>query len=205
MVAVKVAAFYRFRPAAARSGRRAVHRSGSRWQEPVLRRRPREWPPANVVEHGRWAILGAPAARLSALSSRQRENTATSAAQMRALRERERRGLRRFTIGVSEDDRRVIAMSAGALTLELCAVFGFAGAIEPMHSNPAKMLRQARSDDGFPATLAVRHEDQAALKVDVLPAQMQDALSFHSLLVRPFFGRLLCARPSPTPKAAIGR
>jgi hypothetical protein len=28
---------------------------------------------------------------------------------MRALRERERRGLRRFTIGVSEDDLRVIA------------------------------------------------------------------------------------------------
>ena len=95
--------------AAARSGRRAVHRSESRWQ-PVLRRRPREWPPANVVEHGRWAILGAPAPRLSALSSRQREeHTATSAERMRALRERERRGLRRLTIGVSEDDLRVIA------------------------------------------------------------------------------------------------
>ena len=36
---------------------------------------------------------------------------ATSAERMRALRERqrERRGLRRFTIGVSEDDLRVIA------------------------------------------------------------------------------------------------
>ena len=33
----------------------------------------------------------------------------TSAERMRALRERERRGLRRFTIGVSEDDLRVIA------------------------------------------------------------------------------------------------
>jgi hypothetical protein len=34
---------------------------------------------------------------------------ATSAERMRALRERERRGLRRFTIDVSEDDLRVIA------------------------------------------------------------------------------------------------
>ena len=34
---------------------------------------------------------------------------ATSAERMRALRERERRGLRRLTIGVSEDDLRVIA------------------------------------------------------------------------------------------------
>jgi hypothetical protein len=34
---------------------------------------------------------------------------ATSTKRMRALRERERRGLRRFTIGVSEDDLRVIA------------------------------------------------------------------------------------------------
>ena len=99
----------------------------------------------------------------------------------------------------------MIAMSAGALTLELCAVFGFAGAIEPMHSNPAKILRQARSDDGFPATLAIRHEDQAALQVDMLTPQMQDALSFRSLLLRLLFGRFLCARPSPIPKAAIWR
>jgi hypothetical protein len=34
---------------------------------------------------------------------------ATSAEPMRALRERERRGLRRFKIGVSEDDLRLIA------------------------------------------------------------------------------------------------
>jgi hypothetical protein len=34
---------------------------------------------------------------------------ATSAERMRALRERERRGLRRFTISVSADDLRVIA------------------------------------------------------------------------------------------------
>jgi len=34
---------------------------------------------------------------------------ATSAERMRAPRERERRGLRKFTIGVSEDDLRVIA------------------------------------------------------------------------------------------------
>ena len=34
---------------------------------------------------------------------------ATSAERMRALRERDRRGLRSFTIGVSEDDLRVIA------------------------------------------------------------------------------------------------
>ena len=134
MVAVKVAAFYRFRPAAARSGRRAVHRSGSRWQEPVLRRRPREWPPANVVEHGRWAILGAPAARLSALSSRQRENTATSAAQMRALRERERRGLRRFTIGVSKDDLSVIAEH------------GYEGATSTDHDQRAQALSRLITD-----------------------------------------------------------
>ena len=37
------------------------------------------------------------------------EHMGTSAERMRALRERERRGLRRFTIGVSEDDLRVIA------------------------------------------------------------------------------------------------
>jgi hypothetical protein len=37
------------------------------------------------------------------------EHIATSAERRRALRERERRGLRRFTIGVSEDDLRVIA------------------------------------------------------------------------------------------------
>ena len=34
---------------------------------------------------------------------------ATSTERMRALREQERRGLRKFTIGVSEDDLRVIA------------------------------------------------------------------------------------------------
>jgi len=34
---------------------------------------------------------------------------ATSTERMRALRERKRRGLRRFTVGVSEDDLRVIA------------------------------------------------------------------------------------------------
>ena len=34
---------------------------------------------------------------------------ATSTERMRALRERKRRGLRKFTIGVSEDDLRVIA------------------------------------------------------------------------------------------------
>jgi hypothetical protein len=34
---------------------------------------------------------------------------ATAAERMRALRERERRGIRKFTISVSEDDHRVIA------------------------------------------------------------------------------------------------
>jgi hypothetical protein len=34
---------------------------------------------------------------------------ATSAERMRAVQERERRGLRTFTIGISEDDLRVIA------------------------------------------------------------------------------------------------
>jgi hypothetical protein len=37
------------------------------------------------------------------------QNMATSAERMRALRERERRGLRRFTVSVSEDDLRVMA------------------------------------------------------------------------------------------------
>jgi hypothetical protein len=37
------------------------------------------------------------------------QNMATSAERMRALRERERRGLRRLTIDVSEDDLRAIA------------------------------------------------------------------------------------------------
>ena len=37
------------------------------------------------------------------------QNMATSAERMRALRERQRRGLRRLTIEVSEDDLRAIA------------------------------------------------------------------------------------------------
>jgi hypothetical protein len=37
------------------------------------------------------------------------QNMATSAERMRALRERQRRGLRRFTVPVSEDDLRVMA------------------------------------------------------------------------------------------------
>jgi hypothetical protein len=60
---------------------------------------------------------------------------ATSAERMRALRERERRGLRRFTIAVSEDDLRVIAEhgykgagtdpgSAGFITDMLAASIG---------------------------------------------------------------------------------
>jgi hypothetical protein len=37
------------------------------------------------------------------------QNMATSADRMRAMRERQRRGLRRLTIDVSEDDLRAIA------------------------------------------------------------------------------------------------
>ena len=45
---------------------------------------------------------------------------ATSAKRMRALRERERRGLRRFTVPVSEDDLRVMAKHGygGALSTD---------------------------------------------------------------------------------------
>ena len=46
---------------------------------------------------------------------------ATSADRMRAMRERQRRGLRRLTIEVSEDDLRAIAERGyeGAVTTEL--------------------------------------------------------------------------------------
>jgi hypothetical protein len=46
---------------------------------------------------------------------------ATSAERMRALRERQRRGLRRLTIDVSEDNLRVIAKRGyeGAVTADL--------------------------------------------------------------------------------------
>ena len=46
---------------------------------------------------------------------------ATSAERMRALRERERRGLRRLTIEVSEDDHRAIAKRGyeGAVTTDI--------------------------------------------------------------------------------------
>jgi hypothetical protein len=45
---------------------------------------------------------------------------ATSAERMKALRERERRGLRRFTVPVSEDDLRVMAKHGygGALSMD---------------------------------------------------------------------------------------
>jgi hypothetical protein len=51
---------------------------------------------------------------------------ATSAERMRALRER--RGLRRFTIGVSEDDLRVIAEQ------------GYEGAASPDHDQQAQAV-----------------------------------------------------------------
>ena len=46
---------------------------------------------------------------------------ATSAERMRALRERQRRGLRRLTVDVSEDDLRAIAKRGyeGAVTTDL--------------------------------------------------------------------------------------
>jgi hypothetical protein len=51
---------------------------------------------------------------------------ARSAERMRALRkrERERRGLRRFTIGVSEDDLRVIAEHATKVPQALTTISG---------------------------------------------------------------------------------
>jgi hypothetical protein len=49
------------------------------------------------------------------------QNMTTSAERMRALRERQRRGLRRFTIEVSEDDLRAIAKRdyEGAVTTDI--------------------------------------------------------------------------------------
>jgi hypothetical protein len=49
------------------------------------------------------------------------QNMATSAERMRALRERQRRGLRRLTIDVSEDDLHAIAKRGyeGAVTTDL--------------------------------------------------------------------------------------
>jgi hypothetical protein len=51
------------------------------------------------------------------------QNMATSVERMRALRERRRRGLRRLTIEVSEDDLRAIAKRGyeGAVTTDLQA------------------------------------------------------------------------------------
>jgi hypothetical protein len=50
----------------------------------------------------------------------EREHMATSAERMRVLRERQRRGLRRLTIDVSEDDLRAIAKHGyeGAVTTD---------------------------------------------------------------------------------------
>ena len=60
---------------------------------------------------------------------------ATSAERMRALRERqrERRGLRRFMIGVSEDDLRVIAEH------------GYEGAASTDHDQREQAVRSASS------------------------------------------------------------
>jgi hypothetical protein len=80
MVAVKVAAFYRFRPAAARNASAWATRGPSVGEPlaetgaatPAARNGP-------CVEHGRWAILGAPATRLSAtILATAGEHTATS-------------------------------------------------------------------------------------------------------------------------------
>ena len=53
---------------------------------------------------------------------------ATSAERMKALRERERRGLRRLTVGVSEDDLRVIAKH------------GYEGALSTDHDQQAQAV-----------------------------------------------------------------
>jgi hypothetical protein len=55
-----------------------------------------------------------------------KQHMARSAERMRALRkrERERRGLRRFTIGVSEDDLRVIAEHATKVPQALTTISG---------------------------------------------------------------------------------
>jgi hypothetical protein len=59
---------------------------------------------------------------------------ATSTERMRALRERKRRGLRKFTIGVSEDDLRVIAEH------------GYEGATSTDHDQRAQALSRFITD-----------------------------------------------------------
>jgi hypothetical protein len=59
---------------------------------------------------------------------------ATSAERMRALRERQRRGLRRLTIVVSEDDLRVIAKH------------GYEGALSTDHEQQAQAVSRFISD-----------------------------------------------------------
>ena len=59
---------------------------------------------------------------------------ATSAERMRALRERQRRGLRRLTVDVSEDDLRAIAKR------------GYEGAVTTNHDQQAQAVGLFLSD-----------------------------------------------------------
>jgi hypothetical protein len=59
---------------------------------------------------------------------------ATSAERMRALRERQRRGLRRFTVPVSEDDLRVMAKH------------GYEGALSSHHEQQAQAVSRFITD-----------------------------------------------------------
>jgi hypothetical protein len=59
---------------------------------------------------------------------------ATSAERMRALRERQRRGLRRLTIDVSEDDLRAMAKR------------GYEGAVTTDHDSRRKFCRPSLTD-----------------------------------------------------------
>ena len=122
MVAVKVAAFYRFRPAAARNASVWATR-GPSVGEPLAETGAAAPAARNGPLCGAWP-LGDPRGASGPFKChypRDSGRTHGDVARMRALRERERRGRRRLTIGVSEDDLRVIAMSAGALTLEASA------------------------------------------------------------------------------------
>jgi hypothetical protein len=81
---------------------------------------------------------------------------ATSAERMRALRkrERERRGLRRFTIRVSEDDLRVIAKH------------GYEGVLSPDPDQQARALRRAAVlDAGSKHSIGFRRDRRTAVSL----------------------------------------
>ena len=89
---------------------------GSRWQEPELRRRQREWSWPLGDPRGASMPFSAPCAvqvlrtvSVHYSSATEVEHMAASGKRMRVLRKPEHRGSVTFTIGISEDDLRVIA------------------------------------------------------------------------------------------------